>query len=203
MQGERRIVLASTSAYRRALLQRLGLEFEVTAPRVDEDRRPGETPAAMVERLAVAKAAEVGARFPDTLVIGSDQCAALGAEILGKPGSHERAAGQLARLSGQRVEFHTGLCLIDTANGRRWSGVVPFTVHMRDLDASEIDRYLCIERPYDCAGSFKSEALGIALFRSMDGSDPTALIGLPLIRLSDWLREAGVAVPPHHAVAPA
>lgn len=196
MTGPRHVVLASTSVYRRALLERLRIPFHTARPQVEEARLPGETPRAMAERLARAKAADVAQRFPDALVIGSDQCAAVGNRILGKPGDLARAAEQLAALSGQAVVFHTGMCMIDTASGREWCAVTPYAVHMRDLHEAEIDRYLQLEQPFDCAGSFKSESLGICLFRRMEGDDPTALVGLPLILLCDWLREAGVAVPP-------
>ena len=196
MQGTRTLVLASTSTYRRSLLERLHLGFETARPRVEETRQPDEAPEAMVERLAAAKAADVARRYPDALIIGSDQCAAVGERILGKPGGHEQALEQLGALSGQRVVFHTGLCLIDSASGRQWRGVVPYTVHFRKLEIPEIERYLRLETPYDCAGSFKSEGLGIVLFRRMGGDDPTALIGLPLILLCSWLREAGIVLPP-------
>jgi septum formation protein len=196
MPGARSVVLASTSSYRRALLERLHIAFVTVRPEVEEFREPGESPEAMVERLAVSKAANVARRYADALVIGSDQCAAVGERILGKPGTHEQAVEQLAALSGQRVAFHTGLCLIDSGSGRQWSGVVPYTVHMRDLQPAEIERYLRLERPYDCAGSFKSEGLGISLFQRMEGDDPTALIGLPLIQLCAWLRAAGLPIPP-------
>lgn len=199
MPDPRRLVLASTSRYRQALLERLQLDFLTARPEVEEDRRPGEAPQAMVERLARAKAGAVADAHPDALIIGSDQCAAVGTRILGKPGSHARAAEQLAALSGQCVVFHTGLCLLDSASRRSWSGVIPYSVQMRELDAAEIEDYLRVEQPYDCAGSFKSEGLGIALFQRMEGDDPTALIGLPLIRLAHWLREAGLAVPPRPA----
>jgi septum formation protein len=189
------LILASTSRYRRALLERLSLPFQAVAPQVDETRAPNEPPADMVLRLAAAKAAEVARRFPHAIVIGSDQCAALGTDVLGKPGSHEKARAQLGRLSGQRVTFHTGLCVIDGASGREWHDVIPFTVHMRDLDPGEIERYLRADQPYDCAGSFKSEGLGISLFQAMEGEDPTALVGLPLIRLCARLREAGCTIP--------
>lgn len=189
------LILASTSRYRRALLERLALPFESVAPQVDEVRKPDEPPDDMVLRLATAKAVEVASRFPEALVIGSDQCAALGTDVLGKPGSHEKARVQLGRLSGQRVTFHTGLCVIDGASGREWRDVVPFTVRMRALEPDEIERYLLADQPYDCAGSFKSEGLGISLFQAMEGEDPTALVGLPLIRLCTRLREAGCTIP--------
>ncbi|MCA1789362.1 MAG: Maf family nucleotide pyrophosphatase [Thioalkalivibrio sp.] len=196
MQGTRNLVLASTSVYRRSLLERLHLDFETTRPEVEESRQPNEAPEAMVARLAAAKAADVAGRYPDALIIGSDQCAAVGNRILGKPGGHAQALGQLKALSGRRVVFHTGLCLIDSASGRQWRGVVPYTVHFRELATAEIERYLRLEKPYDCSGSFKSEGLGIVLFRRMEGDDPTALIGLPLILLCSWLREAGLELPP-------
>lgn len=196
MSASRTVVLASTSAYRRGLLERLQLPFETASPRVAEDRLPDETPKALAERLARAKAADVAARYPDALVIGSDQSAGVGPRILSKPGNHQRAAEQLAALSGQSVVFHTGLCLIDSRSGREWLGVVPYTVHMREFDDDEIERYLRLERSYDCSGSFKSEGLGVSLFQRMEGDDPTALVGLPLIRLCAWLREAGVTLPP-------
>ena len=196
MTAQRTVVLGSTSSYRRSLLERLRIPFETASPQVTEERLPGETPQALAERLARSKAAEVAARYPDALVIGSDQSAGVGDRILGKPGSHERAAEQLAALSGQSVVFHTGMCLIDTASGREWVTVVPYTVHMRELDPDEIERYLRLDRPYDCSGSFKSEGLGVSLFRAMEGDDPSALVGLPLIRLCAWLREAGVHLPP-------
>ncbi|AGA33040.1 Maf-like protein [Thioalkalivibrio nitratireducens DSM 14787] len=196
MAPARPLVLASTSSYRRALLQRLGLDFQTAAPGIDESPFPNEAPEAMVARLAAAKAADVARDHPAALVIGSDQCAAVNGRILGKPGSHERASEQLAALSGRRVVFYTGLCLIDSAGNRQWLETVPYAVEMRSLASEEIERYLRVDRPYDCAGSFRSEGLGIALFRRMEGEDPTALIGLPLIRLCDWLREAGLPIPP-------
>lgn len=196
MQGTRSLVLASTSAYRRSLLERLHLGFETARPQVEESRQPDEPPEAMAERLAVAKAADVARRYPNALIIGSDQCAAVGERILGKPGGHAQALEQLRALSGQRVVFHTGLCLIDSASGRQWRGVVPYSVLFRELETAEIERYLQLEKPYDCSGSFKSEGLGVVLFRRMEGDDPTALIGLPLILLCAWLREAGLMLPP-------
>ena len=196
MQGTRSLVLASTSAYRRSLLERLHLAFETARPQVEESRQPDEPPEAMAERLAVAKAADVAQHYPDALIIGSDQCAAVGERVLGKPGGHAQAREQLQALSGQRVVFHTGLCLIDSASGRQWQGVVPYSVLFRELETAEIERYLQLEKPYDCSGSFKSEGLGVVLFRRMEGDDPTALIGLPLILLCSWLREAGLVLPP-------
>ena len=192
----RRLVLASTSPYRAELLGRLHLPFETARPEVDETPRAHERPEAMVERLAEAKARAVADAYPDHLVIGSDQNASHAGHILGKPGSAERAEAQLAALSGGTVTFHTGLCLLDTATGQARTGQVPFTVTFRELTPEEIRRYVALDQPLDCAGSFKSEGLGISLFARMSGDDPTALVGLPLITLGHWLRETGFAVPP-------
>lgn len=191
----RTLVLASTSPYRKALLERLGLVFETLSPEVDETRLDGETPEHLVCRLAEAKARAGAGRFPDALIIGSDQVAVCGEDILGKPGDHARAGAQLARLSGRRVNFLTGLCLYDARSDLARVEMVPFEVIFRELQAAQIERYLQREQPYNCAGSFKSEGLGISLFEALHGDDPNALIGLPLIRLVSWLNEAGVAVP--------
>lgn len=188
------IVLASTSPFRRELLSRLGLPFETASPEIDESRLPGESPLDMVRRLSVAKA-RAGAPAYQALVIGSDQVATVGDEALGKPGSHERAAAQLRRVSGRSVTFLTGLCLLNTATDEAQVDVVPYRVHFRNLGDEQIERYLRHDLPYDCAGSFKSEGLGITLFERMEGEDPTALIGLPLIRLTDMLTRAGVRLP--------
>lgn len=193
-QAARTLVLASTSPFRRELLERLGLPFSTCAPDVDETPLPGESPAAMVARLARAKAEAVRDRFPDALIIGSDQCAELDGKILGKPGNHERAVAQLSAASGRSVAFHTGLCLLDTGSGERQEAVEPFRVHFRTLGREEIEDYVRREQPYGCAGSFKSEGLGIALFERMEGDDPTALIGLPLIRLCRMLVHIGMPV---------
>ncbi|WP_019626764.1 nucleoside triphosphate pyrophosphatase [Thioalkalivibrio sp. ALJT] len=192
----RPLVLASTSTYRAELLGRLRLAFATARPEIDENPLPQESPAAMVMRLAEAKARAVAPAFPDHLVIGSDQNASHAGHILGKPGDPARAEAQLAALSGETVTFHTGLCLLDTVTGRARVDQVPFTVTFRPLAADEIRHYVALDQPLDCAGSFKSEGLGISLFTRMAGDDPTALIGLPLITLGHWLRAAGVAVPP-------
>ena len=188
------LVLASTSPFRRELLQRLGIPFTTAAPAVDELPLPGETPAQLVQRLSESKARAVGKTHAG-LIIGSDQVATTGKEILGKPGSHERAVQQLQQLAGKTVTFHTGLCLLDTTKDTAQVDVVPFSVEFRQLDTTQIERYLRREQPYNCAGSFKSEALGITLFTRMRGDDPTALIGLPLIRLTDMLAAAGITLP--------
>ncbi len=188
------LVLASTSPFRRQLLARLGVDFLTSAPEVDETPVPGEAPRDLVVRLAVAKARAVG-RIQPGLIIGSDQVATTGNDILGKPGDHLRAAAQLAYLSGKRVSFHTGLCLLNSMSGELQVDEVPYHVHFRSLGASQIERYLHAEQPYDCAGSFKSEGLGITLFERMEGDDPTALIGLPLIRLTNMLAAAGIELP--------
>ncbi|THF60873.1 Maf family protein [Pseudothauera rhizosphaerae] len=190
-----KIVLASTSAYRRMLLERFGITFETDRPEVDEAPLPGETPPQTAERLAVEKARAVAARHPDALVIGSDQVAHLGSEVFGKPGTVERAVAQLQRMSGRTVVFHTALAVINTATGRVHCEGVPTTVRFRELSDAEIVRYVDKERPLDCAGSAKSEGLGITLLDALSGDDPTALVGLPLIALSRMLRAEGVELP--------
>jgi len=176
------------------LLERLGLPFIAAAPGTDEASLADESPAATAFRLAEAKARSVAGAHPDALIIGSDQVADCGGRPVGKPGTHERAATQLAELSGQTVVFHTGLALLDAASGRCQTALVDVRSTFRVLSAAEIDAYLRRERPYDCAGSVRSEALGIALFERIESDDPTALIGLPLIRLTSMLRVAGIAV---------
>lgn len=188
------IILGSSSPFRQQLLDRLGLAYSTVSPDVDETGVPGETPAGLVARLAEAKARAVGA-IHHGLIIGSDQVATIDDEILGKPGNHENATAQLSRLSGHRVNFLTGLCLLDTRRHELQVDVVPFQVTFRQLTADTIERYLQAEQPYSCAGSFKSEGLGITLFEEMSGTDPTALIGLPLIRLTGMLAKAGVELP--------
>lgn len=189
------LTLASTSAYRRALLERLGLPFVTARPEVDELPLPGESPQALAERLALAKAEAVLAR-PDshTWVIGSDQVAELDGRPLGKPGSHVAAVTQLRSMSGREVRFLTALCLAGP-DGRRLQALDVTTVHFRALGDDEIERYVAREQPLDCAGSFKCEGLGIALFDEIDNRDPTALIGLPLIATARLLREAGFKLP--------
>lgn len=189
-----RLILASTSPYRRALLARLGLPFETVAPRVDETALAGESPEALALRLARAKAREVGARLPEALVIGSDQVAALEGAVLDKPGTTERARAQLLAASGRCVRFLTALCVLDTRSGRETMDLVPVEVEFRVLTPAEVDDYLERDRPLDCAGAFRSEALGVTLVRRICGEDPTALVGLPLIRLSERLAELGCPV---------
>ncbi|EQD61239.1 Maf-like protein [mine drainage metagenome] len=191
----RTLILASTSAYRAALLRRLGRDFLQIAPDCDERALPGEPVAAQAQRLAAGKAASVAARHPDALVLGSDQLAERDGQPVGKPGTHAAARAQLAAASGRTLRFHTAWCLIDVASGQRWQGCDLTSARLRMLDAASIERYLERERPYDCAGSFKSEGLGIALFERIDSSDPTALIGLPLIAVAAALRAAGLEVP--------
>ncbi|MDH3830444.1 MAG: Maf family nucleotide pyrophosphatase [Gammaproteobacteria bacterium] len=188
------IVLASTSPYRKELLQRTGIDFKTVAPDVDESSLPGESPENLVKRLAEAKARVIG-KTCEALIIGSDQVAVSGDEILGKPGSHENALVQLRKLSGKLVTFQTGLCLLNSTSNEMQVDTVPFRVQFRKLDEQQIERYLRADQPYNCAGSFKSEGLGITLFERMDGDDPTALIGLPLIRLTSMLMQAGVVLP--------
>lgn len=190
-----RLVLASTSAYRRMLLERLQVPFETARPEVDESPLPGEAPAETAERLAAAKARAVAPLFPDALIIGSDQVAHLGAEIFGKPGTVERAVAQLRRMSGQTVVFHTALAVLNTRTGALRADSVPTRVRFRTLGDDEIVRYVDKERPLDCVGSAKSEALGITLLDALSGDDPTALIGLPLIALARMLRAEGLQLP--------
>ncbi len=187
-----RLILASTSRYRRELLERLRLPFEVMAPDVDEAPRAGETPAALALRLALAKAGAVAVQAPLAVVIGSDQVADLDGQALGKPGSHDRAVTQLRAMRSRRVVFHTAVAVVCTATGFERSVTVPVVVHFRDLSDTEIEHYLRTEQPYDCAGSAKCETLGIALTAAIESDDPTALVGLPLIRTCDLLRAAGL-----------
>lgn len=189
------LVLASTSRYRRMLLERLGIPFVTSGSEVDEQRNPDEDALTLAQRLARAKAAAVAPRYPASLIIGSDQVAVRGRIVLGKPGDRDRCIEQLREASGQRVHFHTGVELIDTRTGRHESHVDTTTVTFRKLADGEIQRYVDAEQPFDCAGGFKCEALGISLFERIDSQDPTALIGLPLIWVASALRRAGVEVP--------
>lgn len=189
-----RLILASTSPYRRELLSRLQIPFETISPEVDETPLPGEAPEALALRLSEAKARAVAERHPDALVIGSDQVAVLDGAIFGKPGGHERAVHQLQTMRGRTVNFFTGLALVHGASGHRQIEGIPTLVTFRHLTDDEIHNYLRREQPYNCAGSAKSEGLGIALLEKMEGSDPNALIGLPLIALCGMLRNAGVSL---------
>lgn len=189
------IILASSSPYRRALLQRLALPFSCATPAIDEQQQPGEQAVDLVCRLAREKAGAVAAHLDSGLIIGSDQVAVLDNRILGKPLSHERAMTQLARASGQTVVFHTGICVHNAETSRQQCESIATYVRFRQLQQEEIERYLQSEQPYDCAGSFKSEGLGISLLEKINGDDTTALIGLPLIRLAAMLRNEGVILP--------
>ena len=189
-----RITLASTSPFRKELLERLGIEFDTAAPDIDETPLAGESPEALVRRLSNDKARAIAITHAG-LIIGSDQVATTGDDILGKPGTHELAREQLHNLSGKRVTFHTGLCLLNADMDEAQVEVVPFVVQFRQLTDEQIERYLQHDQPYNCAGSFKSEGLGITLFERMKGEDPSALIGLPLIRLTTMLAQAGVVLP--------
>ena len=191
----RPLILASSSPYRRELLQRLRLPFECASPDIDESPLPGESAEQLVRRLAEAKARALAARFPEHLIIGSDQAAVQGQAILGKPHTLERAMEQLKAASGNSVSFLTGLALLDSASGRCQVDCIPFRVHFRELAEARIRRYLEAEQPFDCAGSFKAEGLGVSLFRATEGEDGTSLVGLPLIRLVDMLLAEGVQVP--------
>ena len=188
------LILASTSRYRAELLARLGLPFETAAPGIDESPLPTETPRALVTRLAEAKAAAVASHHANALIIGSDQVAVVGAAVLGKPGSADRAKAQLKVLAGREVQFLTGLCVINTATESTTGRVVETTVRLRPLTDAQIAAYVEREQPVDCAGAFKSEGLGIALFEWQRGDDPNALVGLPLIELCSLLEAEGLAV---------
>jgi len=187
-----RLILASTSRYRRELLMRLALPFEVMSPQVDESALAGEAPSALAERLALAKAAAVGASHPEAVVIGSDQVAELDGRAIGKPHTHAAATAQLRAMSGRSVAFHTAVAVV--RGDRHFASVLSahVQVRFRTLDDGQIERYLLADQPYDCAGSAKSESLGIALLTSIDSDDPTALVGLPLIRTCELLRRAGL-----------
>jgi len=192
MPAQRPLILGSSSRYRRELLQRLRLPFSVEAPDLDESALPAEAPAALAQRLALAKAHAVAARHPDAVVIGSDQVADLDGEPIGKPGTHERAVAQLRRLRGRTVVFQTAVAVVCRATGYVGTALAPVTVRFRALTDAEIEHYLRTEEPYDCAGSAKCETLGIALLDAIDSDDPTALVGLPLIRTCALLRAAGI-----------
>ena len=186
------VVLASTSRYRREMLERLRLPFEVASPLVDETALPGESPEALARRLAWAKARAVARRFPAAVVIGSDQVADLAGEPLGKPGGHERAVDQLRRMQGRDVVFQTAVAVVCIESGFEEVDLAGVRVRFRELADAEIESYLLAEQPYDCAGSAKSEGLGICLLESIENDDPTALVGLPLIRTCRMLRAAGI-----------
>ena len=188
------IILASSSPFRRELLQRLRLEFECISPEIDESVHPEETASDYVRRLGLAKAEAIARSHPGALVIGSDQCAVLDGQILGKPGSHERALQQLRDSRGKTVVFHTSVCVRRLEPDFCRLETVPFEVEFRNLSDAQLEHYLLVEQPYQCAGSFKSEGYGASLFRRLRGDDPTALIGLPLLTLTEMLESAGVEV---------
>lgn len=189
------LLLASSSPFRRELLGKLRLEFTHQSPDIDESRLDGETPTELVIRLAQEKATALAEQHPNTLIIGSDQVAVLGDTVLGKPGTREKAIEQLSVASGQRVTFLTGLCLLNTATGRTQTACEPFHVQFRTLQPAQIERYVDLEQPLNCAGSFKSEGLGIVLFKALEGRDPNSLVGLPLIVLTEFLAEEGIQLP--------
>jgi septum formation protein len=189
---QRALILGSTSRYRRELLQRLRVPFDVVSPDVDETPRSGEAPQNLAARLSLAKANAVAAQHPNAVVIGSDQVADLNGEPLGKPGTHERAVRQLQRMRGQTVVFQTAVSVVCLASQFEKTELAQIKVRFRDLSDAEIEAYLRAEEPYDCAGSAKSEGLGIALLDAIDNDDPTALIGLPMIRTARLLRAAGI-----------
>lgn len=189
------LVLGSSSPFRKQLLTNLGLTFDTCSPDIDETKQPSETPEALVRRLAVEKAKAVAIQHPEALIIASDQVSVLRDQINGKPGNRENAIKQLSDSSGNIVTFYTSLCLYDAATQEYQLDVVPFEVHFRELTQEKIARYVDIEQPFNCAGSFKSEGLGICLFEKLVGSDPNSLIGLPLIKLVSFLEQKGIQIP--------
>jgi len=189
------IVLASSSPYRQQLLEKLGLHFETHAPNVNETPSPDETPEQLALRLARDKAQAIAHYYPNHLIIGCDQVAALNHRILNKPGDHQTAIEQLSLCSDRSVCFYTGLCLLNTASHTHHQLVETYTVHFRELSAEKINYYLLMDKPYDCAGSFKVEGLGITLFKKLEGNDPNTLIGLPLIQLVSMLAAEGIQLP--------
>ncbi len=190
-----RLILASTSVFRKSVLEKLQLPFTCQAPKTDETPRGGEPAEALVQRLAQHKAQSIGDDNPNTLIIGSDQVAVLNGRIIGKPLNHQRATAQLRASSGQSITFYTGLCLYNTATDHSETLCDLFRVHFRVLNDAQIERYLVREQPYQCAGSFKSEGLGISLFNKLEGDDPNTLVGLPLIRLVELLQRQGIEIP--------
>ena len=189
------LILGSTSPFRAEILQKLCVSFDTAAPNIDESSQTDETPTQLVERLSISKAKKVAEVHPAALIVGSDQVACVEQQVLGKPHTHEKAVEQLRFLSGKIVSFHTGLCLFNSQTGNTQSTVEVFKVHFRTLSDDKIERYLQNEQPYNCAGSFKSEALGISLFKKLEGDDPNTLIGLPLIRLVEFLSNEGLQIP--------
>jgi len=187
------LILASSSPYRAQMLERLGLAFSTATSGIDETPEPGESPQRLVRRLALAKAKRIAPEHPDALIIGADQVSVLGDEILGKPGSRERAIGQIQRMSGKRVDYLSGIALVGPGIER--IDIVPTRLTYRELDQAEIERYVDRDRPFDCAGAMRSESLGIALLETLSSDDPSALIGMPLIRIAQWLRAAGYEIP--------
>ncbi len=188
------LILGSSSPFRKELLDRLGINFITESPEIDESRRPNESADQLVKRLSLEKAGAIAEKYENALIIGSDQVAIIDEEILGKPGSIEKACDQLKMASGRHVTFLTGLCLLNSKTGHSQIDLVPYFVYFRDLTEEQIKAYVEKEQPLNCAGSFKSEGMGVALFQKMEGEDPTALIGLPLIRLVSMLQEEGIEI---------
>ena len=190
----KKLVLGSTSPFRKEILAKLNIPFVCAKPNIDESPFENESPVALVERLAIEKAKAVADEYPDALIIGSDQVAMCDGEILGKPHNFENAVKQLEKFSNKTVAFYTGLCVYDSGLDYTTSLIEPFLVHFNELSRSDIENYLHAEQPYNCAGSFKSEGLGICLFKKLEGDDPNTLIGLPLIKLVELLKQHGVDV---------
>jgi MAF protein len=190
----KKLVLGSTSPFRKEILAKLNIPFTCAKPNVDETALENETPVALVQRLAIEKAKAVANEYPDALIIGSDQVAMCDGEILGKPHTFENGVKQLQKFSNKTVAFYTGLCVYDSGLDFTTALIEPFLVHFNELSLSDIENYLHAEKPYNCAGSFKSEGLGICLFKKLEGDDPNSLIGLPLIKLVELLKQHGVDV---------
>ncbi|TWX71759.1 septum formation inhibitor Maf [Colwellia demingiae] len=188
------LVLGSTSPFRKTILEKLQLPFYCAKPNIDETEKKDESPQALVERLAIEKAKAVSSEYPNALIIGSDQVAVCEEEILGKPHNFDNAVVQLSKFSGKSITFYTGLCVYDSEKDKTIALVEPFTVHFNQLSQKDIANYLNAEQPYNCAGSFKSEGLGICLFSKLEGDDPNTLIGLPLIKLVELLKQHGIDV---------
>lgn len=189
------LILASSSVYRRQLLERIGVAFTCHSPNIDETPRHSETTPDLVKRLAIEKAQAIAKTHTNHLIIGSDQATELNGTILGKPGSHQNAVAQLESCSGQKVTFYTSVCLLNSSNNIIQASTIPFSVYFKKLSYEQIERYVCKEQPYDCAGSFKMEGYGICLFEKMEGDDPNSLIGLPLIKLITMLEQEGIKLP--------
>ena len=194
-EQQRQIILGSSSPFRRELLKKLNIDFITDSPEIDESPLENELPEDYVIRLSLEKAQAVASRNTNSVIISSDQCSVLNGQIRGKPHTHDKALQQLGESSGKRVSFLTGLCVYDSKNSSYELALVPYHVDFRELSETEIESYLTAEKPYNCAGSFKSEGLGVSLFKKLEGEDPNSLVGLPLIKLCEFLRNKGIQIP--------